>query len=132
MWWGNRPILAKADVSGVPGVNSFSSEHPRKVFLNGLGKIFTEAEIDLRRAELERAFRKYGGDRGVHVIVPTNATYAFVEMESERMADIALQELSEKYRMNRARRSRHEALQEERAAAEAGKGGETKKDSAWD
>lgn len=132
VWWGNRPILAKGDVTGVPGVNSFSSEHPRKVFLSGLSKIFSEAEVDLRRAELERAFRKYGGDRGVQVIVPTNTTYAFVEMESERMADLALQEMADKYRMNRARRSRHEALQEERATAEAVKLGETKKDSAWD
>jgi RNA recognition motif-containing protein len=125
--------MAKADVSAVPGVNSFNSDHPRKVFVSNLPKIYSDAEIDLRRAELERAFQKYGGDRGVIVVVPTNATYAFVEMESERMTDLALQEMSNMYRMNRARWSRHEALQEKRAAAEASKHGvEAKKDSGWD
>jgi chemotaxis protein histidine kinase CheA len=133
VWWGNRPILAKGDVSGVPGVNSFTSAHPRKLFVSGLAKISNQAEVELRRAELERAFWKYGGDRGVQVIVPTHSTYAFVEMESERMADLALAEMADKYRLNRARRSRHEALQEERAAAEAAKLGVTtkKEDSAW-
>jgi hypothetical protein len=133
VWWGNRPILAKGDVSGVPGVNSFGSVHPRKLFVSGLAKISTQAEVELRRAELERAFWKYGGDRGVQVIVPTHSTYAFVEMESERMTDLALAEMADKYRLNRARRSRHEALQEERAAAEAAKLGITtkKEDSAW-
>lgn len=133
VWWGNKPILAQGDVSGVAGVNSYSSHHPRKLFVSGLRKIFTQAEVDLRRAKLERAFRNYGGDRGVDVIVPTNTTYAFVETESERLADLALQEMAGEYRLNRARRSRHEALQEERAAAEAAKlgGGVAKEDSAW-
>ena len=84
--------------------------------------------MDLRRAELERAFRKYGGDRGVICIVPTNVTFAFVEMETDRQADLALAEMSSKYRLNRARRSRHEALQEERAAAEAAKKGVLRKE----
>jgi len=75
--------------------------------------------VDLRRAELERAFRKYGGALGCKVTVPTNSTFAFVEVETERQADIALQEMAHRYRLNRARRSKHEALQEERAAAEA-------------
>lgn len=139
VWWGNRPIMAKADVSGIAGVNSYSSHHPRKLFISSLSKIFAEAEVELRRAELERAFRKYGGDRGVQVIVPTNSTYAFVEMESERQADLALNEMQSQYRLNRARRSRHEALQEERAAKEAAKlaapsgGIATKKEGAgWD
>ena len=87
--------------------------------------------MDLRRAELERAFKKYGGDRGVTCIVPTKTTYAFVEMESDRMADLAMREMSTKYRLNRARWSRHEALQEERAAAEAAKQGIKKESGAW-
>lgn len=86
--------------------------------------------MDIRRAELERAFRKYGGARGVTCIVPTNTTFAFVEMETDRMADVALSEMASKYRLNRARRSRHEALQEERAAKEAGKAGKSE-DSKW-
>jgi len=132
VWWGNKPILAKGDLSGVAGVNIYSSLHPRKVFVSGLTKIFTEPEVDLRRAELERAFRKYGGDRGVSVIVPTNTTYAFVEMESERQTDLALREMATQYRLNRARRSRHEALQEQRQAAEAGAGTEQETATGWD
>jgi RNA recognition motif-containing protein len=103
----------------------------RKLFVSGLSRIHTEGEVDLRRAELERAFRKYGGDRGVTCIVPTNTTFAFVEMETDRMADLALAEMAGKYRMNRARRSRHEALQEERAAKEAAKQGTQKVDGGW-
>lgn len=130
-WWGNKPIMAKGDLSGVPGVNSFNAIHPRKLFVSGLSKIQTEAEVDVRRAELERAFRKYGGARGVTCIVPTNTTFAFVEMENERMADLAMAEMSAKYKINRARWSRHEALQEKRAAEEAAKQGKTNESSAW-
>lgn len=114
--------MAKADVAGIPGVNQFNSVHPRKLFVSGLSKIFTQSDIDHRRAELERAFAKYGGSRGVvEVIVPTNSTYAFVEMENELLTEQALQEMATKYKLNRARRSRHEALLEERAAREASK-----------
>jgi RNA recognition motif-containing protein len=134
VWWGNRPVMAKADVSGVAGVNSYNAFHPRKLFISQLPKIHSEAEVDLRRAELERAFRKYGGDRGVQVIVPMNAAYAFVEMESERQADLALAEMSSKYRINRAKRSRREVLREERAAREAAAGSliAYKETSDWD
>jgi hypothetical protein len=114
--------MAKVDVSGIAGVNQFNSMHPRKLFLSGLSKIYTESDVDHRRAELERAFSKYGGERGVvQVIVPTNSTYAFVEMETEHLSEMALQEMAGQYRLNRARRSRHEALQEERAAKEGQK-----------
>ncbi|GAX22690.1 hypothetical protein FisN_4Hh198 [Fistulifera solaris] len=124
VWWGHKSLMAKADVSGIAGVNQFNSVHPRKLFVSGLSKIFTQSDIDHRRAELERAFAKYGGDRGVvDVIVPTNSTYAFVEMESEHLAEQALVEMASKYKLNRARRSRHEALLEERAAREASKQG---------
>lgn len=53
-------------------------------------------------------------------------------MESERQADLALSEMATQYRINRARRSRHEALQEERAAAENKKMGKTKDNADWD
>jgi RNA recognition motif-containing protein len=101
------------------------------LFISNLPKITTEAEVDVRRAELERAFRKYGGARGVTCVVPTNTTFAFVEMENERMADLALAEMASKYRLNRARRSRHEALQEQRAADEATKQGKPKEAGGW-
>ena len=131
VWWGHRPLMAKGDVSGIPGVNSFSSDHPRKIFIGNLSRISTESEVEIRRAELERAFQRYGGDRGVQVMAPMNKTYAFVEMESEHMTDLALRELGSTYHMNRARRSRHEALREERAAA-AASGTAKKTGSAWD
>lgn len=124
--------MAKNDVSGVAGVNSFNSLHPRKLFISGLTKIYKQAEIDLRRAELERAFQKYGGARGAYVIVPTKSKFAFVEFESEQQAEQALNEMSQKYRLNRARRSKHEALQEERAAKEGKKpGGAKTSESEW-
>lgn len=108
--------MTQQDVSNVSGATSLSSStHPRKIFVRGLGKIFAEAEVDLRRAELERAFRKYGGALGVHVVIPKNKTFAFVEVESERMTDLALAEMAGTYRLHRAARSRHEALLEERA-----------------
>lgn len=164
VWWGNKPSMAKGDLSGIPGYKSFNSLHPvrrdcrlrcciayklfsplltiamisrqfglqRKIFISKLPKIRTDPEVDLRRAELERAFRKYGGDRGVTVVVPKHSTFAFVEMETERQADLALQEMATQYRVNRARRTRHEALQEERAAAEAAKMGKTKENADWD
>jgi len=55
-----------------------------------------------------------------------------VEVETERAADLALREMGSKYRLNRARRSRHEALLEQRAAAEAEASGMTKETSEWD
>lgn len=150
--------MAKSDLSGVAGVNVFNTLHPvrpqlvipktiliidmeshynisllqRKLFISGLHRISTQPEVDLRRAELERAFRKYGGDHGVIATVPMNTTFAFVELETERQADLAMQEMQDQYRMNRARRSRHEALQEERALAEAAKEGKPKESSEWD
>jgi RNA recognition motif-containing protein len=102
------------------------------LFVSGLPRISSDAEVELRRAELERAFRKYGGDRGVIATVPTNTTFAFVELDSERQSDLALEEMQHLYRLNRARRSRHEALQEERAAAEASKQGTAKETTEWD
>jgi hypothetical protein len=61
-----------------------------------------------------------------------NQTFAFVELDTERQADLALQEMQDQYRMNRARRSRHEALQDERAAAEAATQGKIKESTDWD
>jgi RNA recognition motif-containing protein len=105
----------------------------RKVFISGLSRIATQAEVDERRAELERAFRKYGSNHGAIAIVPEDKAYAFVELVSERQADLALQEMQDKYRLNWARLSRHEALQEERVAAEAATSDGQKKDNSdWD
>jgi RNA recognition motif-containing protein len=121
VWWGNKPSLAKGDLSSVAGYKSFNSVHPRKLFVSKLKKVRTEPEVDLRRAELERTFGKYAGPRGCSVSVQKHSTFAFVEFETEREADLALQELSSQYRINRARRTRHEALQEERLAKEKAK-----------
>lgn len=109
--------MASEDISHVSGVNLHSSLYDTKLFVSGLPKISTEAQIDLRRAELERAFRKYGGALGVTVTCPPNCSFAFVEVESYRAADMAIREMGNKYNINRARKSRYEALMEQRAAA---------------
>lgn len=129
VWWGNQPIRAREDAA-IAGMNALRLFHPRKLFVSQLAKVFTDADVDVRRAELERAFRKYGGDLGVSVIVPKNSTFAFVEVESERDADLALSEMSSHYQLKRARWSRHEALKEERAAKEASK--QSNKAEGWD
>jgi len=132
VWWGQKPSMASGDISGVAGVNMYSSLHPKKLFVSGLPKLHSLPEVELRRAEFERAFRKYGSSHGVAVVCPMNATYAFVEVETERQADLALQEMASKYRLNRARRTKHEALQEERAAAEAANEGKLQESAEWD
>jgi len=118
VWWGHKPLMA-TDLSNVPGVNTHHQNHPKKLFISGLSKISTEAQVDLRRAELERAFRSYGGAHGITATVPMHSTFAFVEVDTERNADLALTEMAGRYRLNRARRSKHEALMEKRAMAEA-------------
>ncbi|KAL7554774.1 hypothetical protein ACHAWF_018309 [Thalassiosira exigua] len=133
VWWGSKPSMATADLSGVAGANIYSAVHPRKLFVSGLPKLRSEPEVDLRRAELERAFRKYGGPSGaVLVSVQTNSTFAFVEVASEQQADLALLEMGRRYRLNRARRTKHEALMEERAAKEAAEKGIVKESVDWD
>ena len=132
VWWGFKPLIAKGDnLTDVAGVNSFNSIHPRKLFLRGLPKISSSSEVEVRRAELERAFGKYGGSRGVvKVVVYPKKTYATVELETERLAELALQEMSHLYQINRARRTKHEALLEERAAKEQGTS--QRRDGGWD
>jgi hypothetical protein len=128
VWWGKKKIMAKDDLTDVYGVNAYIGMHPKKLFVKGLPMVTTDAEVELRRAQLERAFRKYGGDGGVMVTVPTNATFAFIECDSEQQASLALEEMADEYDIKRARRKRHEALQEERAAAAR----EGKESTDWD
>jgi len=118
VWWGHKPLMAK-DLSNIPGVNTHHQNHPKKLFISGLSKISTEPQVDLRRAELERAFRRYGGAHGITATVTKNCTFAFVEVDTERHADMALAEMTGQYRINRARRTKHEALMERRALEEA-------------
>jgi hypothetical protein len=65
-------------------------------------------------------------------VVPKDSTFAFVECHSERLADLAVMEMGERYRVNKARRTKHEALMEERAAKEALEKGNAKEISEWD
>jgi len=118
------------DLTNVPGVNISSYIHPKKLFVSSLTKIYSEPEVELRRAELERAFRKYGGAQGCIVKVPTNSTFAFVEVETSRMADAALREMASTYTMSRARRTKQEMLQEQREASGKDKDKEDKRE--WD
>ncbi|KAL7526074.1 hypothetical protein ACHAXR_003149 [Thalassiosira sp. AJA248-18] len=132
VWWGRKASMAK-DLNGVAGVNIYDSVHPKKLWISGLSKLRSDPEVDLRRAELERAFRKYGGPSGaVLVSVQKDSTFAFVEVASEQKADLALLEMANKYRVNKARRTKHEALMEERAAKEAAEKGTVKESVDWD
>mmetsp|Transcript_27126 Transcript_27126/g.54262 ORF Transcript_27126/g.54262 Transcript_27126/m.54262 type:complete len:540 (+) Transcript_27126:77-1696(+) len=119
VWWGHKMFMAESNVSHVPGFNAVSQIHKKKIFVHGLTKISTEQDIDLRRAELERAFKPFSGLQGATVIVPSQSTFAFVEFDDESQAKRALvcPVLLEKFRMNLARRTRHEVLEEKRAAA---------------
>ena len=127
-------MVKESELDGVAGVNRYSAVHPKKLFVSGLTKLFTDPEVDLRRAELERAFRKYGGPNGVVAVsVQKGSTFAFVELASEAQADLALVEMADKYRLNKARRTKHEALLEERAAKEAMEKGTSKENGVdWD
>eukprot|EP00804_Cyclotella_cryptica_P009813 CCRYP_016261-RA/>CCRYP_016261-RA protein AED:0.29 eAED:0.29 QI:0/-1/0/1/-1/1/1/0/126 len=66
-------------------------------------------QIHLCHAELERAFEVWWSVGGVAVIVPKDTTFAFVE------SYLAMREMGDWYRVNKARRTKHEALMEERA-----------------
>lgn len=132
VWWGRKPSMA-GDLNGVAGVNLYSMIHPKKLFISQLPKLHSDPEVDLRRAELERAFRKYGGPSGaVTVIVPKDSTFAFVECDSEQLADLAVMEMADRYRVNKARRTKHEALMEERAEKQAAEKGIQKEGADWD
>jgi hypothetical protein len=143
VWWGYKPsMFDESTLDRIPGVNIVSAVHPRKLFISGLSRLFTDPEVDLRKAELERAFRKYGGPTGaVAVSIQKNSGFAFVDVASEELADLAVAEMANnrQYRVNKARRTRHEALLEERAAretkeAEEGGGGTagSKETAGWD
>lgn len=132
VWWGRKPIMA-GDISGVAGANTYDSVHKKKLFISGLSKLHMDPEVDLRRAELERAFRKYGGRQGlVTVSVQKNSTFAFVEVATEQQADLALLEMKDRYKLNKARRTKHEALIEKRAAEEAAASGKVTDTIDWD
>ena len=120
------------DLNGVAGVNRFDAVHPKKLFITGLTKLRSQPEVDLRRAELERAFRKYGAKGLVLVSVQMNSSFAFVEVATEQQADLALIEMAGTYRVNKARRTKHEVLMEQRAAKEAAEKGVTKETVDWD
>ena len=131
VWWGwKAPILADTDASSIHSptktnekVSSVTPDrpskilnltHPRKLFLRGLCKLQTDAQIELRKAELERAFFRYGGARGATVIAPKHKTFAFVEFESAHGASLALREMSSQYCLTRARYTRQEALNDQK------------------
>jgi hypothetical protein len=48
------------------------------------------------------------------------------------LADLAVVEMADRYRVNKARRTKHEALMEERAAREAAEKGVEKEGADWD
>lgn len=66
--------------STVAGADTYDSVHPKKIFIQGLAKITSELEGDERRAELERAFHKYGGNEGAHCMIHKNKPEVHVNL----------------------------------------------------
>ena len=97
-------------------VQTLDLMHPRKLFLRGLAKLNTDSAIEWRKAELERAFRRYGGPRGITVVAPKQKSFAFLEFESAAATTAALREMASQYCLIRARYTRQEALEAQRAA----------------
>jgi hypothetical protein len=73
VWWGQKESMVVAgDTGAVAGADSYDSVHPKKLFIQGLPKISSELEAIARRAELERAFHKYGGNEGMKYCIRNN------------------------------------------------------------
>lgn len=132
VWWGHKCSMSSDNISDVPGVNRHNALHSKKLFVSCLSKLHSQRELDLRQAELERAFHRYGGPHGVAVNARLNSSFAFVEVETAEKADRALREMASSYRLNRAHQTKHEALQEERAAAKAVNEGKLNGSTGWD
>jgi len=132
VWWGKKSIMSESDLSSIPGVNTTSTLHPRKLFVSGLTKISSEKEVDRRCAELERVFHKYAGAQGAIVTVPMDSTFAFVELDTKQQTDLALKEMGRHYRLNRARRSRQETLKKDHLAMKSSYKGSDMESSEWD
>uniref|UniRef100_A0A7S1FPE0 Galectin n=1 Tax=Corethron hystrix TaxID=216773 RepID=A0A7S1FPE0_9STRA len=116
VWWGHKMFIAENNVKNIPGVNANSSIHQKKIFVSGLERIYTDEEADRRKTELERAFKLYAGTMLVPQVTVPLAAFAFVELATAADTDDALKDASllEQYRMNRARKTRNEILDEKR------------------
>lgn len=120
VWWGFcMSAQARHDLSTVAGVGAHHAIHPRKLFVRNLPKIHTITQVEVRRAQLERAFRKYGGMLGVTVTAPNHKSFAFVEVDSAPQAELALGEMRNLYQLCRARQSKFEEMKD--AAQVAGR-----------
>ena len=148
VWWGAKPLIAKCNASEIAGCTSMNLLHPvsqpfnsscdrlgyfatnhrfllesslkqTKLFIRGLPKIHTSSQVDLRRAQLERAFRKYGGIRGVSVIAPKKVSFAFIELEFAEQAQAALREMAGLFNITHAKYTRLEALGAQKRATKA-------------
>ena len=119
VWWGKKPLMMKDKVPGIAGCTSMDLFHPKKLFIRQLTKITTDVQVEVRRAQLERAFAKYGGARGVTVVAPKKKSFAFVKFECATQAAAALCEMAVHFNVARAKYTRPEALEAKRAAAAA-------------
>lgn len=45
-WWGNKAIMAKGDLAGIPGVNSFNAIHPVRAHFDEMFDRFLKIIID--------------------------------------------------------------------------------------
>lgn len=114
VWWGKKVPMASGDTSNVAGGEPLDLYHSKKLFIRKLPKLKTDSQVELRKAELERAFWKYAGPRGVTVIAPKHKSFAFFEFERAREAFAALQALKGCYSLSRAKYTREEALEARR------------------
>ena len=117
VWWGQRNMETTGSYTSVipklvPGANDFDREHPTRLFLRGLTPVKSQIAIEQRRAVLERAFAKYGGNLGVKVVVPKNKKFAFVQVRDREIANLALAEMKRHFLLSRAQRSAREAAAE--------------------
>eukprot|EP00804_Cyclotella_cryptica_P007272 CCRYP_017869-RA/>CCRYP_017869-RA protein AED:0.29 eAED:0.29 QI:0/-1/0/1/-1/1/1/0/123 len=95
------------DLNGVAGVQSYSAAHPKKLFISAFSKLRSDPFVSCRIGTcVSEVWWSVGG---VAVIVPKDTTFAFVE------SYLAMREMGDWYRVNKARRTKHEALMEERA-----------------
>ena len=88
--------MASSDLFDVDGVNLYSAIHPKNLFVSGLPRLHSDPRR--RIYVMQCAFQKYGGLSGVvRVIVPKDSTFAFVECDSEQLADLVVMEMAEWY-----------------------------------
>ena len=135
--WGKHNLYASVTPSkSVPGSTIGRVPHPFKLFVHNLnkGRDSSKGYVERERANLERAFAKYGdATTGVIVKMRAGGNYALVQLKDKEQTDKALSEMKERYpNVSRASMTPAEvAEQKKREAEEAAKEAEKKMLSSW-